>query len=172
MKKGLIAIAFLLIAIAVVWTATYVIRDGEFSKRSHTIVMEEHFDNGEAMYLGYKFLWEGIGRPTLMEVALLKKDGTVLTQEDAFRIQPYVENSPENQIGALNEETVINDGLADHLLPLKGFKVDSNFRIVLRVEYDENQPVPEIDRLRITYKKFGVTRQQIIAFEGILIDES
>ncbi|GEN85222.1 hypothetical protein SLU01_35340 [Sporosarcina luteola] len=118
MKKILFGGALFHILIAAVWFSIYAINDGEFNKWSHTTVLDEHFENGKRMYLGYNFTWEGIGRPTILQLDFIKKDGTPLAGAEASRIQPYFEVSQDgNTIGAVDEETVIDDGKLDHPPP-------------------------------------------------------
>lgn len=173
MKKILFGGALFLILIAAVWFSIYAINDGEFNKWSHPTVSEEHFDNGKRVYLGYNFTWEGIGRPTIIQLDFIKKDGTPLAGAEASRIQPYFEVSQDgNTIGAVDEETAINDRKLDHLTPLGNTQVDGDFRIVLRVDYEGVQIDDDIGEMVITYTKFGVTRHQTIPFDGILMDDS
>lgn len=171
-KKIIVSSFFLVIILAAVLSSVFLINDGAFKKWSHTTVLKEHFENGEAMYLGYNFSWEGIGRPTLTKVDFIKKDGTLLAQGDDVTIQPYIEMSRDgNMIGALDEETVKNEGWMDQLTPFENVKVDDDFRVVLRVHYDGVQTSDDIHEMKITFKKFGFTRHQTIPFEGILSEE-
>lgn len=163
---------FLIIILIAILISTYVIRSGKFTEESHTASSEEYFKNGEAMYLGYLFSWEGIGRPTLKQVEFIKKDGTTITQDDDFRIQPYIETSQDdNWIGAMDEETVKNEGLINNLIPFEDFIVDKDFRVVLRVEYHGDKTANDISIIKITYKKYGVTQHQNISFDGFLIEK-
>lgn len=173
MKKILFGGVFSLLLIAAVWFSVYAINDGGFNKWSHTTVLDEHFDNGKRVYLGYDFTWEGIGRPRITQLDFIKKDGTHLTGFEASRIQPYLEMSLDgNTIGAVDEESVIDDGKLDHLIPLGNTRVDGDFRIILRVDYDGVRIDDDIGEMIITYTKFGVIRHQAIPFDGILMDDS
>jgi hypothetical protein len=118
--------------------------------------------------LGYNFSWEGIGNPTIEKIEFIKRDGTIVAKDDdEFRIKPLIAST--ERIGTLDEETVIEEGLNDELVDVKGFQVDGNFNLVLRVELDVTNADNDIKTLRITYKKYGVTQFQNIPFDNGVI---
>lgn len=171
-KKYVFLSLFLIIVLAIIWATTHVINDGAYEKLNHVNVMKEHFENGEAMYLGYVFSWKGIGRPTLQQVELLKKDGTLLTEDDGFLIETYIEETDGNSIGAVDENWAYTDGMVDRLTPMKNYQIDGGkFRLVLRVKYEGDRTKDDVSEMKITYKKFGITQSQTLPFEGILTGE-
>lgn len=174
MKKNILFVfLFLIFGIAVIWGATYFINNGKFEKTSHVTLLKEHFETGEAMYLGYNFSWEGSGYPTLQQVEFIKKDGKSLTQEDGFQIVAFIDETNDgNGIGSANEETVNEDGLKERFVPINNYKLTSDtFRMVLQVNYDGDRSTDDISDMKITYKKFGVTKSEMIPFEGILHEQ-
>ncbi|MCM3636988.1 hypothetical protein M3152_04580 [Sporosarcina luteola] len=175
MKKKILFISIgLIIFISVIWISIHIVSSGKFTKWSHTTALEDHFKNGEAMYLSYNFSWKGIGRPTLKQIEFIKKDGTSITQDrDGFQIQPYIEISPDgNLIGAMDEKTAKNEGLINNLLPFEDFEVDGDFRVVLKVRFQGINTDDDISMMKITYKKYGVTQHQNISFDdGILMEK-
>lgn len=161
MKKNIMFMfLFLIIRIAAIWGATYFSNNGKFEKTSHVTLPKEHFETGEAMYVGYDFSWEGSGHPTLQQVELIKKDGKSLTQEDGFQIVAFIDETTDgNVIGSANEETVNEDGLKERLVPINNYKLSSHtFRMVLQVHYEGERATDDISDMKITYKKFGVTK--------------
>ncbi|MFC5603170.1 hypothetical protein [Sporosarcina koreensis] len=174
MKKKFMLLTFSLITLVLVsWISTTIVRSGNFKKRDHTSIGAEYFISRDALYFGYDLSWEGIGRPTLKQIDFIKKDGTPITPEDDFLIQPFIEISSDgNTIGVLDEKTVMNEGFINNLLPFEDFQVDGKFRLVLRVEFHGNSIENDISELEITYKKFGITQSKDISFdEGIFTDE-
>lgn len=175
MKKIIVIMfIFILLAISFLLSFNYISRDGEFTKWSHSTAGKGYFNDGRAIYLGYNFKWEGIGNPLLEKVEILKKDGTIVAKDDdEIRIEPYVAST--QRIGALDEETVMKEGLNDDFINIKDFQVDEDFYLVLRVEFvdnDVNNVINDIESLRITYTKYGMTQFQIIPFDdGIITDE-
>lgn len=173
-KKTILFLSLLLIIIIfVIWISTHIVHDGKFKKWSHTTTSEEHFKNGEAVYLGYDFSWEGTGRPTLKQIEFIKKDGTIITEDDNYKIQTFIDITQNGDlIGALDEKTVKNEGLINNLIPLENYQVDGDFRVVLRVEFHGINVENDINMIKITYKKYGVTQHQNMSFdEGIILEE-
>ncbi|MBM4763592.1 hypothetical protein [Bacillus sp. B15-48] len=170
--KKIIVIMFVAIVLVIgFWGLfNYISHEGEFTKQSHTTLGIEHFEDGNAYYFGYNFRWEGIGNPTIEKVEFIKTDGTIVAKDDdEFRIQPFIASS--ERIGVLDEETVIKEGLLSDLVDVKGFRVDEDFSLVLRVELDVTNSYNDISSLRITYKKYGVTQFQYVSFEdGVVTD--
>lgn len=149
----------------------YISREGEFTKLSHTTLAIEGFEDGHAYYFGYNFRWEGIGNPTIEKVEFIKIDGTdVAKDDDKIRIEPFIASS--ERFGILDEDTVIKEGLVNDLVEVKGFQVDGDFDLVLRVELDVTNSNNDISSLKITYKKYGVTQYQYIPFDdGVVTDQ-
>lgn len=172
MKRSIVIIIIVIVLIACIWlTFRHISHDGEFTKRSHTTAGIEHFENGKAFYLGYYFRWEGIGSPTLEKIEFIKDDGEIVTKEDdEFQIDSYIKTEG---FGAVDEEYVITEGISDELLTVKGFYVNKDFYLVLRVKLIDDIDVSnDIKMIRITYKKFGVTQFQNISFDdGIIMDK-
>lgn len=104
---------------------------------------------------------------------LIKKDGKSLTQEDGFQIVAFIDETTDgNVIGSADEETVNEDGLKERLVPINNYKLPSDtFRMVLQVHYDGDCATDDISDMKITYKKFGVTKTETIPFEGILHEQ-
>ncbi|MBS4196544.1 hypothetical protein [Lederbergia citri] len=173
MKKIIMILSVLIVlVIGFLWKFHYISRDGEFSKMSHGNVAIESFDDGKAVYIGYNFRWEGTGNPTIERVELIKKDGNIVTKvDDDFRIEPFIATGKATTIGSMSEESVLEDELDKDLIPIKGFKVDKDFQLVLRVKFNGANIDNDIEGLRITYKKYGVTQFQNIPFEHILIHD-
>jgi hypothetical protein len=167
--KKIIVILFVFISFW--WSFYYISRDGEFTKWSHTTLALEHFEDGKPVYFGYNFSWKGIGKPTLEKIEFIKKDGTIATQDDVdFRIQPFITQSA--RVGALDEETILKEGIKDDLHGVKGFQVNGDFYLVLAVLLNGTNPDNDISTLRITYTKYGVTQFQNIPFDdGFIMDE-
>ncbi|MHC8517840.1 hypothetical protein [Sporosarcina sp. ITBMC105] len=174
MKKNILFVfLFLILGIAVIGGATYFINNGKFEKNSHVTLPKEHFETGDAMYVGYEFSWKGSGYPTLQQVEFIRKDGKSLTQEDAFLIVAFIDETTDgNVIGSADEETVNESGLKERLVPINNYKLTSDtFRMVLQVHYDGDRSTDAISDMKITYKKFGVTKTETIPFEGVLHEQ-
>ena len=72
----------------------------------------------------------------------------------------------------LDEETVIKEGLLNDLVEVKGFQVDEDFYLVLRVELGVSNPYNDIGLLRVTYEKYGITQFQYISLDdGVVTDQ-
>lgn len=171
MKKTLIKwIVVSTPVIGALWVFRYLSHEGEFEKYSHVTIGKDTLKEGNAVYLGYQFQWKGIGNPTLQKVEFIKSDGTIVSKDDGqIRIKPYI---TKQDFGAYYEEEVIKERIIDTLLPVKGFKPDNSFSLVLRVEPYEYEWDSDINTVRITYEKFGQTQYQNISFDdGIISDE-
>ncbi|OIJ08805.1 hypothetical protein BKP35_17430 [Anaerobacillus arseniciselenatis] len=171
MKRNIVIILTVIVLIVSVWLAfKNISHDGAFTKWSHSTAGIEHFENGKAFYLGYYFRWEGIGSPTLEKIEFIKNDGEIVAKEDdEFQINSFIKT---DGFGAVDEEYVISEGINDELLPVKGFNVDQDFHLVLRVKLKDVDVSNDIKMIRITYKKFGVTQFQNISFDdGIIKDK-
>ncbi|MFG6494786.1 hypothetical protein P8610_05470 [Fictibacillus sp. UD] len=153
------------------WTFNFISEDGEFTKWGHASVGIENLEDRKPYYIGYPFKWDGIGKPRLEKMEFIKRDGTIVGKDDIeFSIQPFIAST--ERIGALDEDSVREDGLDDDFVRLKGYKVNDGFYLVLRVEFNGTNPINDINTLRITYKKFGTTQFQNIHFDdGIITDE-
>ncbi|MCR2822681.1 hypothetical protein [Lederbergia panacisoli] len=172
MKKTIVVLSILaILVISFWWTFHYVSRDGEFTKWGHGTVPIDFFDNGKAVFFGYDFTWEGIGKPILEKVEFIKRDGTMVEKDDnGFRIEPFIGKT--RTIGSLSEEYVMEEGLDKDLVPFKGFQVDNGFYLVLRVEFHGQDADNDIEEMKITYKKYGITQLQYIPFENIFNDSN
>lgn len=170
MKKNLLVFAFLIVlVISIGWVFDYLSHNGGFTKWSHSTLEIELFEDGKAFYLDYHFRWEGIGNPTIEKVEFIKKDGTIVAKDDdQFRIQPFVSKVRH---GMFDEESANKEGIIDALIPVKGFKVNDDFYLVLRAELTDNDIDNDIRTVRITYKKFGITQFQNIPFDNGIISE-
>jgi hypothetical protein len=148
----------------------YVSHKGQFTKWSHSTLGRELLEDGKTFYVGYDFKWEGFGNPTLEKVELIKKDGIILAKDDdQFRIEPFVS---KQQLGSFDEDSAIKEGITDELIPVKGYKVNNDFSLVLRAQLADNETNNDINTVRITYKKFGIVQFQNIPFEeGIISGE-
>ncbi|WP_102262496.1 hypothetical protein [Mesobacillus jeotgali] len=165
-----IMLVVMIVIIAPFWTFDYVSSHGDFTKWSHTTIGYEHYEDRKKYYLGYDFTWKGIGKPTLEKVEFIKKDGTIVAKDDdEFKIEPYV--SKNRSIGGLDEESVLKEGLHEDFIDIKNYQVDKDFYLILAVQYNGTTPENDINLLRITYKKFGVTHHRNISFDdGIITD--
>ncbi|MEQ6389704.1 hypothetical protein RZN22_10300 [Bacillaceae bacterium S4-13-58] len=87
------------------------------------------------------------------------------SKDDEISLQPYV--SITDAFGAVNEEYVKKEGLDEGLFQVKGFKVNGDFNLILRIGVSELHPNNDIHTLRMTYKKFGVSQVHLIM--GLLV---
>lgn len=167
MRKTVVILFVSIFLVIGVWVSyDYISRDGEFTKWSHTTLDIENFKKNVPYYIGYSFKWEGIGNPTIESIDFIKRDGIIVTKDDVdLRIHPFIATS--TNIGSLEEEYVIEEGLLDGLNEVNGFQVDENFNLVVRVELvDASNFDNDISTIRITYKKYGITQTQNIPFDG------
>ncbi|MFI8684515.1 hypothetical protein [Rossellomorea sp. NPDC077527] len=138
---------------------------GKFEKVSHVSVDKEIFNENQVVYLGYLIKWEGIGTPILEGVELILSDGT---EDDPDFVQSFISKM---DFGSMEENEAIKEGLVQSLLPVKGYKPDNDFSLVLRVKPKHIEPDHDISSVRIFYKKFGQSQTQTILFgEGIVTD--
>lgn len=167
-----IMLMIIIVCIAPFLTFDYVSRDGDFTKWSHTVMGYDHYKDGSTFYLGYDLTWEGIGKPTLEKVEFIKKDGTIVAKDDdEFRIKPYIAKT--KNINGLDEESVLQEGLPEDLIDVKNHQVDKDVYLILAVQYNGTTPENDINLLRITYKKYGVTQHREIPFdEGVIMDDN
>ncbi|UYZ23912.1 hypothetical protein [Mesobacillus jeotgali] len=171
MKKTImIMLMIIIVAVGIIWTFDYVSSDGDFTKWSHTTMGSEYYKDDKKFYLGYDFTWEGIGKPTLEKVEFIKKDGTIVAKDDdEFKIEPYIAKG--RYIGAFDEEQVLEEGIQEDFMNIKNYQVDNDFHLILAVQYNGTTPENDINLLRITYKKFGVTQHRNIPFDdGVITD--
>lgn len=172
-KKILILFVLSVLVISILGILNFIIHEGEFNKVSHSSVLKKHFEGGEAIYLGYRFIWEGLGEPMIEQIEFFKKDGTIVAEnDDEFRILPFIEEiGIENSISSMDEKNVISQGTIDNLVTMSNFRVKGDFNLILRVEFHGDNSDNDISRLRLTYKKFGLTLHQEIPFEdGVIVD--
>ncbi|WP_226675108.1 hypothetical protein [Mesobacillus jeotgali] len=169
-RVAMIMSVIIIVTVGTIWTFDYVSTDGDFTKWSHTTMGYEHYEAGKKYYLGYDITWEGIGKPTLEKVEFIKKDGTIVAKDDdEFKIEPYI--AKNRNIGGLDEESVLEEGIHEDLTDIKNYQVDEDFHLILAVQYNGTTPENDIYLLRITYKKFGVTHHRNISFDdGIITD--
>jgi hypothetical protein len=170
MKRNLIMwIIIFLFVISILWTYNYVSKNGEFEKLSHITVGKELLKKRKAVYLSYRFRWEGIGNPRLEKVEFIKKDGTITAKvDDQILINPFISKV---DFGSYYEEDAIKEGIVKTLLPVKGFKPDDEFSLALRAELNDYEWNSDIGTIRITYYKFGQSVFQNIPFDDGLITE-
>ncbi|WP_053363318.1 hypothetical protein [Bacillus sp. FJAT-27251] len=170
MKKTLYGFGILtLLIVGIVWFLNFAIHNGQFTKWSHTSLVKGLFEDGKAYYLDYLFRWEGFGNPTLQKVEFIKTNGDILAKDDDhFRIESYISNQ---QRGSFDEESAINEGITDALIPVKGYKVKDEFSLALIAELLDQETDIDIATVRITYKKFGKTQFQNIPFDEGLISK-
>ena len=142
---------------------------GKFEKVSHVSVDKGIFNENQAVYLGYLIKWEGIGTPILEGVEMILSDGTIFrTEDDPDFVQSFISKM---DFGSMEENEAIKEGLVQSLLPVKGYKPDNDFSLVLRVKPKHIEPNHDISSVRIFYKKFGQSQTQTILFgEGIVTD--
>jgi hypothetical protein len=170
-KKTLYIFAVLIVLIiGIGWIFNYVSHKGHFTKWDHTSLGRELFEDGKAYYVDYYFKWEGLGNPTLEKVELIKNDGMIVAKDDdQFRIETFVS---KEQRGSFDEESAIKEGITDEQIPVKGYKVDDEFSLVLKAHLIDNETNNDINTVRITYKKFGIVQFQNIPFDdGIISGE-
>ncbi|SHG95148.1 hypothetical protein [Ornithinibacillus halophilus] len=146
-------------------------KNGDFILTSAISVDQSHFENGNKMYLGYTLKWEGIGSVILEKVEFIRDDRSIVAKvDDDFQIESYIAET--NTIGSMDEESVRDQGLDEELSPLKGKKVDDNFRLVLGATFNGEDTKNDISMMRITYKKLGMTHYREVPMDsGIIMDE-
>jgi hypothetical protein len=170
MKKTLIMwfVVFVFV-ISALLAFRYFSNEGEFKKYSHVTIGREALKEGKAVYLSYHFQWEGMGNPTLEKVEFIKNDGTIVAKvDDQMLIKPFISKV---DFGSYYEEAAIKEGIIDTLLPVKGFKPDDYFSLVLRVEPNDYEWDSDIKTVRIMYKKFGQSQFQNISFDDGIISK-
>ncbi|MGO4889523.1 hypothetical protein ACJ2A9_17385 [Anaerobacillus sp. MEB173] len=116
-------------------------------------------------YIGYGLYWDGIGKPNLTNVTLIKNDGTELNEED-LQISVTSMIDEMGVTGVIAEESVIEEGYINEYLPVENYKVDDNFLLVFRVELHDSNYENNISHLIIEYKNFGFQQKQTLNFEG------
>lgn len=125
--------SFIVILFCGWWIFDYMSRDGEFVKWSHAAAGIEQFADGKVIYLGYSFMWEGIGKPEIQKLEFIKKDGSIVGEEDnELHIQPFIATT--NTIGVLDEKYVLNEDLNNDFSDVNGYQVNGDFHLVLRVK--------------------------------------
>ncbi|QPC45867.1 hypothetical protein [Mangrovibacillus cuniculi] len=166
----MINIFFLVIVITLISIGgfLFLVKEGEFEKTSHSSMRKEGLVKNNSLFLGYGMKWDGIGTPTIEKIQFYKEDGSLLSKrEDEIVITPYIDTSKE--IGSMYEEHLLEEGYMDHLLNVRGYKVTDHFHMVLKVEIGQNTDFQDIGKIRIMYKKFGLTKfQEISLEEGIV----
>jgi hypothetical protein len=61
--------------------------------------------------------------------------------------------------------------MIEDFIDIKNYRVDKDFHLILAVQYNGTTPENDINLLRITYKKFGVTQHRNIPFDdGVMTD--
>jgi hypothetical protein len=171
MKRTLMKwIVVSVLVISAIFAFRYLSHEGKFEKYSHVTIGKETLKERKAVYLGYQLKWEGIGNPTLQKVEFIKNDGTIVAKDDdQMLIKPFISKM---DFGGYYEEDAIKEGIIDTLLPVKEFKADDDFSLVIRVEPNDFEWDRDIKTVRIMYKKFGQTQFQNISFDdGIISDE-
>lgn len=169
MKKIVFSmLSIIILASVAIFTFTYISTKGEFMKVSHTTAGIEHFAEGDAFYLSYDLMWDGVGNPTLENVEFFMSDG-VKASESNLMIEPFI---VETGFGAIDEEYAESEGLTKDLQPVLNYKVEGDFSIVLRIQSKETEITNDVSTMRITYKKLGNTQYQDIPFEdGVFMDD-
>lgn len=166
----MIMLGIIIVSVGLIGTFDYISSDSDFTKWSHTTMGAEHFKNEKKFYLGYDFTWEGIGKPTLDKVEFIKKDGSIVAKDDDdFKIESFIAKS--RYIGGFDEEQVLEEGIHEDFVDIKNYRVDKDFYLILAVQYNGKTPENDLNLLRITYKKFGVTHHRNIPFDdGVISD--
>lgn len=149
----------------------YLVKEGDFEKTSHTSMNKEALKKNSSLYIGYFINWNGIGSPTIEKIEFFKEDGSLLAKrEDEIVITPFIDKKKE--IGTMYEEDLIKEGYMDNLLDVKGYKVKDELNLVLKVEIGESIDFQDIGKIRIMYRKLGLTEYQEISFDdGIVTGE-
>lgn len=165
MKNWFILLGAALVLIVIIFS--YIFSKGEFiiGTTSYISMDAPIVEERLPFYIGYGIHWEGIGKPTLTNVTLIKQDGTELNEED---IQISVTSMIDEMgvTGVIDEESVIKEGYINEYLPVENYKVDDNFQLVYRVELHDSNYENNISHLIIEYKNFGFRQQQTMDFEG------
>ncbi|MDM5317254.1 hypothetical protein QUF49_14690 [Fictibacillus sp. b24] len=169
MKKKVTLLFFCaMLLLGLWWTFNFISQDGEFTKLGHSTVGIENWKDRKPIYIGYPVKWEGMGKPRLKKIEFIKRDGIIVAKDDKeFTIQPFIAST--ERIGALDEKSVKEDGLDKDFVSVKDYKVNGEFYLVLRVEFHATNPINDINTLRITYEKLGVTQVQNIHFDDGVI---
>ncbi|MCM3600826.1 hypothetical protein M3175_08795 [Robertmurraya korlensis] len=173
--KSLFLLVLGIFIVSIFSVCIYYIKDGEFVKWSHTRVTKDNemfFVQKTPIYFGYSLDWNGIGKPVIKDIFLLKEDGTEINEDkDQIEITPFI---IDEDFGSMYYEIdAIEEGVVEKLRPVQNFKVTNDkLSLVLKVQLRDINWDKDIAKMIIEYKNFGITQKQTILFEGIVDKDS
>ncbi|MCT8138535.1 hypothetical protein H1D32_12765 [Anaerobacillus sp. CMMVII] len=177
MKKivSLAIFTFILLIFGVIFF--YILDYGKFSNWSYSTTSLEALEEHQTVYIGYGVKWEGLGSPTITDISVIRGMATAGKQpNELLRVTSFIDsgkNGKQNSIGVLDEASVIKGGFLDTFIPVNGYKVNNElFDIVFKLELIDTNYTNDVNGILIEYKHFGISKSQIIDFEGFITDSN
>ncbi|MBM6617851.1 hypothetical protein [Bacillus suaedaesalsae] len=69
MKKIIaIIVVMIILVIGSMWGYNFIGHEGKFTNTMHSSIVQEKLEDEIVFYIGFRFVWEGIGSPTLENV--------------------------------------------------------------------------------------------------------
>lgn len=167
MRRKSLVITTLITSAVLIGLYFYLLNKAEFTKGSHAWASKEVIEESEVIYLGYNLTFNGYGSPTIQSIYLQQTEGEKGQQYDEqISISVFIDKN--NRIGAVDEKYALDEGIIDELIPVRGYKLkESDFNLAIRVELKDKDFKKDFDTLVIEYSHLGVTKKQVIDFEGL-----
>jgi hypothetical protein len=160
----------LLIGIALL--TTYIYMTGEFKMLSSTGMKRDSFIPGEVYYFGHEMKWDGVVRPNIKAISIVRKDGTkVIDNEQGLAITPFIDYS--RHTGVLSEkdyQEMVSRNELDYEAVSGNEIRNDEFTLVFKVKANDLYRDYETNGIIINYRVIGIPKKQFFEYKGFLSD--
>lgn len=154
----------IIISLPLVLLIFYIINQGHFKQLNHPSIESSIAKQNNILFIGYDVKWIGFGHPKLKQI-YVANDGDEIINHDV-RVTSYIEKQPLTELAVNTEKEVDAIGLSDKLIPVQDYKVSSSsFRLIIKIEYENEKALEELEALSIKYNTFGIMKEQQLHFK-------
>ena len=150
----------------------YLSTNSGFELGSSSSISRQALEEHGTVFFGYQFYFEGYGTPTIENIYLVQRDGTINRQNNnQISITPFIDLS--KQIGVLEESYVMEEGIIKELAPIQGFKFKNNhYNVAFKVELKDENFDQDFQAFIVEYRHLGIRKEQSIDFEGFFTNDT
>lgn len=148
------------ISLPLVFLVFYIINQGHFEVQTCSSINPELVKKNNILFIGCDVKWMGFGQPKIHQVNLINEDNG--TNNNEIDITPFIENQPLTELAVFTEEEASRSGLNERLVAVRDYKVNNSFRLIIKIEYEDEKVFESFKTLSIRYNTFGIIREQQI----------